>query len=143
MSSKLDYKEMVKEAELAVASIKDGELKGIAFGKILDTLLGQKGLVREPRSSTDGGPKVQRANTGVKASKAKGGPMVYIEELINDGFFKTPKTLAAIRAELGNGGHHIPVTSLSRPMMILCQRRHLRRQRTKDGTKQVFTYANW
>jgi hypothetical protein len=142
VSSKLDYKEMVKEAELAVASIKDGELKGIAFGKILDTLLGRQGTGKEP-SPSKGKPKVQRANSAGKASKAKGGPMGYIEELITDGFFKTPKTLAAIRAELGNGGHHIPVTSLSRPVMILCQRRRLRRQRTKDGTKQVFTYSNW
>jgi hypothetical protein len=37
---KPDYAEAVKEAEAAVASIKDTELKGIAFGKILDALLG-------------------------------------------------------------------------------------------------------
>jgi hypothetical protein len=41
MSSDLNYNELVKQAEAAVASIKDSELKGIAFGKILDTLLGQ------------------------------------------------------------------------------------------------------
>ena len=42
MSADLNYSEIVKQAEAAVASIKDTELKGIAFGKILDTLLGQQ-----------------------------------------------------------------------------------------------------
>jgi hypothetical protein len=71
------------------------------------------------------------------------GPKGYVEQLIDDGFFKTPRTLAAIRAELGNGGHHIPVTSLSQPMMVLCRERRLRRQKVTDGKKQVFTYSNW
>jgi hypothetical protein len=44
MSSHLDYAEAVKQAEAAVASVKDSELKGIAFGKILDALLGQQGV---------------------------------------------------------------------------------------------------
>ena len=48
MSFELDYAEMVKQAEAAVASVKDGELKGIAFGKILGALLAQKGHAKEP-----------------------------------------------------------------------------------------------
>ena len=47
MSSELDYAEMVKQAEAAVASIKDSELKGIAFGKILDALLVQRDHAKE------------------------------------------------------------------------------------------------
>ncbi len=47
MNSKPDYSEIVKQAESAVASIKDGDLKTIAFGKILDTLLGQGGNAKE------------------------------------------------------------------------------------------------
>lgn len=140
MSAKLDYTEIVKQAEAAVASVKDGELKGIAFGKILETLLG-----RQDPSKEHGPAKPQRRNQNVaaKASKKKSGPKGYVEELIDDGFFKTPKTLAAIKAELGNRGHHIPLTSLSNPMMMLCQERRLRRQKVKDGKKQVFTYSNW
>src|SRR5258706_3640248 len=115
MSSELDYAEMVKEAESAVASIKDSELKGIAFGKILDTLLGQQGQTGGRGAAK---PETKRRQEPVaKPGKKKGGPKAYVEELVDEGFFKTPKTLAAIRAELGNGGHHIPVTSLSRPMM--------------------------
>jgi hypothetical protein len=143
MSAELDYAEIVKQAEEAVASINDGELKGIAFAKILDTLLAQPGPVKHS-AVIKGNPKAKpKQDTAREAPKKKGGPKGYVEELIHDSFFKTPKTLSAIRAELGNRGHHIPVTSLSNPMMMLCQERRLRRQKATDGSKQVFTYSNW
>jgi hypothetical protein len=143
--SKPDYEEIVKQAEGAVASIKDADLKAIAFGKVLDTLLSPGGNPKPrdsgTRSNSPGGRKKRPADTA--PAKKRGGPKGYVEELIEEDFFETPKTLAAIRAELGNRGHHIPVTSLSRPMMLLCQERRLRRQKAKDGEKQVFTYSNW
>jgi hypothetical protein len=146
MTSKVDYGEIVKQAEAAVASIRDGDLKTIAFGKILDTLLGQGGNAKEQAQA----PPIRRPargkgtqGAGGKPAKRRAGPKGYLEELIDEEFFKTPKTLASIRAELGNRGHHIPLTSLSRPMMLLCQDRQLRRQKAKDGKKQVFTYSNW
>jgi hypothetical protein len=145
MTSKSSYGEIVKQAEAAVASIKDGDLKTIAFGKILDTLLAQMGNPREPEQGSSSRRAAERKGTKGTAAKPQrgGGPKGYVEELIEEDFFKTPKTLAAIRAELGNRGHHIPVTSLSRPMMLLCQERRLRRQKAKDGNKEVFTYSNW
>jgi len=141
MSSKLDYADAVKQAEAAVSSVKDTELKGIAFGKVLDALLGQESKSSGP-STIKPQARPSKKSTATRA-KVKGGPKGYVEQLIEDDFFKTPKTLAAVRAELGNGGHHIPVTSLSQPMMILCRERRLRRQKVKDGKKQVFTYSNW
>jgi hypothetical protein len=146
MTSKADYSDIVKQAEAAVASIKDGDLKTIAFGKILDTLLGQGGSPKQQdESSSNKRAAVGKQTKGMtaKAPKKRSGPKGYLEELVEEDFFKTPKTLAAIRAELGNRGHHIPVTSLSRPMMLLCQERKLRRQKAKDGKKEVFTYSNW
>ncbi len=146
MTSKPDYSEIVRQAESAVASIKDGDLKTIAFGKILDTLLGQGGNAKDQTHGPAPRRSARRKRTpsaAAKPAKRKGGPKGYLEELIDEEFFKTPKTLASIRAELGNRGHHIPVTSLSRPMMLLCQARQLRRQKAKDGKKQVFTYSNW
>jgi hypothetical protein len=140
MSVDLDYTEIVKLAEAAVVSIKDSELKGIAFGKILDTLLGQQAPAKGHVPA-----KLQRRSKKTEATpaKKKSGPKGYVEELIEDGFFKVPKTLAAIKAELSNRGHHIAMTALSGPMMALCQERRLRRQKAKDGKKQVFTYSNW
>jgi hypothetical protein len=142
MFAELDYAGIVKQAEAAVASIKDGELKGIAFAKILDTLLARPDQLNNAIAKQKPMAKQQHDLTREQPQK-RNGPKGYVEELIEDNFFKTPKTLSAIRAELGNRGHHIPVTSLSNPMMMLCQERRLRRQKAAEGKKQVFTYSNW
>jgi len=147
MTPKADYAEMVKQAEAAVASVKDGDLKGIAFGKILDALLGPgtggREQQREPSPKGGPGPTVGRKAPGAKPGRKKTGPKAYVEDLISDGFFSSPKTLTAVRAELGNRGHHVPMTSLSGPMITLCQERQLRRQKAKDGKKQIYTYSHW
>ena len=74
------------------------------------------------------------------------GPKAYVRELIEEGFFKKPKTIAEVRAELGNRGHHIAITSLSGPLQKLCQERALRRHKgTSDGNgkKTTFNYSEW
>ncbi|MGA7796121.1 MAG: hypothetical protein WCA19_24065 [Candidatus Acidiferrales bacterium] len=81
--SKPDYKEFVKQAEAAVASIKDGDLKAIAFGKILDTLLGQGGGPTEQgrvvQSNRGAGTK-RRSTTATKPAKKRSGPKGHAEE---------------------------------------------------------------
>lgn len=143
MSSEQSYADMIKEAEAAVAPVKDPELKRIAFEKILDSLLakGTSGTAAAP-------DKPQRPTRSQKSARKTperraGGPQGYIEELIDEAFFKSPKTLASVRAELGNRGHHIPMTHLSAPMQRLCQQRRLRRQKSVQGNKEVYTYSNW
>ncbi len=74
------------------------------------------------------------------------GPKGYVRELIDDGFFKKPKTIAEVKAELANRGHHIALTSLSGPLQTLCQDRLLRRHKAKLGDKAKkasFNYSEW
>jgi hypothetical protein len=75
-----------------------------------------------------------------KTPKRRAGTQGYIEELI-----AKPKTIVAVKAELGNRGHHIPLTSLSGPLQSLCKRKRLRREKTEatDGGKKAFAYSNW
>ena len=47
--------------------------------------------------------------------------------LIDDGYFKKPKDLAAVKAALAEHGHVYPVTTLSPALLRLVQRRYLRR----------------
>ena len=47
--------------------------------------------------------------------------------LIDDGLFKKPKDLAAVKAVLAERGHVYPVTTLSPALLRLVQRRYLRR----------------
>lgn len=143
---KPDYKELVAEAEAAVAAMKDPELRRAAFEKILEQLLGQHS--GSPASSPSIPKAAKRAaapRETVKSPKVQRGPSAYIGELVDDGFFNKPKTIADVKAELANRGHHVPLTSLSGPLQKLCQTRQLRRQRAKgDGNKKsIFSYSNW
>lgn len=141
MTTKADYAELVAQAEKAVAGVKDPELKRIAFQKVLDDLLGPSGSLttRQPASSRKQPAAPKKVQRG-----SRGGPQAYLDELVDEGFFKKPKTIAHVKAELENRGHHIPLTSLSGPLQTLCQRRTLRRQKLKtSGKKQTFAYSNW
>jgi hypothetical protein len=140
MTTRADYPELVAQAERAVAGVKDPELRRIAFQKILDDLLGGAAAPTAKHGApARRGPLPRGKVKGV----ARGGPQAYVEELVAEGFFKKPKTIANVRAELENRGHHIPMTSLSGPLQKLCQRRSLRRQRIKSGKKQTFAYSHW
>ena len=140
------YAILVAEAEAAVAAVKDPELRRVAFDRILATLLEAKQPAEGRRQ------KAIRAQTKAKASRvsddapsSKRGPKAYIEQLIADGFFKKQKTIAEVKAELANGGHHIAMTSLSGPLQSLTQQRKLRRQKlaARDGAKSTYAYSNW
>jgi hypothetical protein len=144
-----NYENLVKQAELAVAPVKDPELKRIAFEKILDALLEKPETHRDIETKSKKkkvrGSSASKSVGTQKAPKKRAGTASYIEELIDDQFFAKPKTIAAVKAELGNRGHHIPLTSLSGPLQFLCQRKRLRREKSQptDGGKKAFAYSNW
>ena len=50
-----------------------------------------------------------------------------IDSLIDGGFFKKPRDLAAVKASLAEMGHHYPVTTLSGAMLRKVRSRNLRR----------------
>lgn len=139
MSDPSEYGLLAAQAEKAVKSVKEPALRRIAFQKILDELLSSKSNTQtkalNKRPSSDG---------NAFRTPKRGGPNAYIRQLSNDHFFKTPKTIAQVKAELENRGHHIPLTSLSGPLQKLCQNRVLRRQKRKgEKDKVVFTYTDW
>jgi hypothetical protein len=144
-----NYEDLVKQAEQAVGPVKDPELKRIAFEKILDALLeipeAQRDTKTKSKKSRARRFSGRKSTEGQKATKKRAGTAAYIEELIDEQFFAKPKTIAAVKAELGNRGHHIPLTSLSGPLQSLCQRKRLRREKSQstDGGKKAFSYSNW
>jgi len=138
MSAKSDYASLVAQAEQAVASVKDPELKRAAFERVLEDLMAKRTGKATLSKATPAKP------ASGELAKTKTGPLAYAEELVADGFFKKPKTIAEVKAELANRGRHIAITSLSGPLQKLCQRRVLRRQKstTKDSSK-TFLYSLW
>ncbi len=132
------YSELVTQAEKAVAAVKDAELRRVAFERVLNDLLGGADDVQRPKPRAKG-KSAKDASSSPKA-KRRGGPQAYVEAMVADDFFKKPKTISEVKAELENRGHHIPLTSLSGPMQKLCHKKILRRQKP-DG--KTFSYSNW
>jgi hypothetical protein len=143
------FAELAEEAEQSVAGVKDPELRRIAYQKILEDLLGgaasgtpRARASRGQRSSPAAAPAKWKKESG--PPKKRSGPAAYLQELVAEDFFAKPKTIANVKAELEDRGHHIPLTSLSGPLQKLCQRRILRRSRAKGATsKQQYSYSNW
>jgi len=67
-----------------------------------------------------------------KISKQKATLISLIDSLIDGGFFRKPKNLAAIKIALAEMGHVYPVTTLSPTLLRLVRRRQLRRIRDKN-----------
>jgi hypothetical protein len=138
--AKNSYKDLVAQAEQAVSSVSDPSLKQIAFQKVLDDLLNSN---RETEEATAPAARAKSPAPSTRESlrgAARGGPTRYIQELIGDGFFKKPKTISQVKAELGNRGHHIAITGLSTPLMRLCKAKVLRRHKSENDT---YLYSPW
>lgn len=138
------YSDLLAQAEKSVSGVKDPELRRVAFEKILDDLLSKAG--EEKKGTASSKPREEREKPPAeRQGKLKpGGPQAYVEELIGEKFFAKPKTISEVKAELGNRGHHIPLTSLSGPLQTLCKKKALRRHKTDGkGGKKTYVYSNW
>jgi hypothetical protein len=145
MKPQKPYFELVCQAEKAAQAIKDPELRRVAFERVLDDLLSAGGATGGAEKAPLKPSKGPRTAVPAKPRKARG-PKGYVRDLVDDGFFKKPKTMAEVKAELANRGHHIAFTSLSGPLQGLCQERVLRRHKGKaggKGKKVAFNYSEW
>lgn len=144
------YAAKVAEAEEAVRSVNDPELRRVAFEKVLAHLLGDAAATAAPHRTPSTKPtasKFRRSEaSGRRPAAGKSGPKARVEELVAEGYFKQQRTIADVKTELANRGHHIPLTSLSGPLQSLTRERHLRRQKVAangKGTKATYAYSNW
>jgi hypothetical protein len=134
----LDFQEIIQSAEEAVRSVKDPALKAVAFGKIIDALVGGKPGVQATVKA-----KAHHRSSSIRATK-KAGTSGYLQELVGEDYFRTQRSLVDVKQELANRGHHVPLTSLSGPMQSLCKRRVLRREPKRiNGKKSTFVYSTW
>lgn len=132
--------ELRKQAEKAVKDMPDGEFKLKAFEVILNHLLAPGKM--QAQTSSDAGSSSKHVPAPepdtADAESAQGRILV----LKAEGFFKSPRSIGQTRSELQAHGWHYPVTTLSGELMKLVQRRRLRRQRGKEGNRQVWVYTN-
>jgi hypothetical protein len=76
---------------------------------------------------------------GVRKQKTtqKATPVNLVSSLIDGGFFRKSKDLAAIKTALEEMGHYYPVTSLSPTLLRLVRKRQLRR--LKENKRWLYT----
>lgn len=78
-----------------------------------------------------------RTSRRLTATEAKGRkrqratPTNLVGSLMDGGFFRKPKDLAAIKVALEEMGHYYPITTLSPTLLRLVRKRQLRRIRDK------------
>ena len=78
--------------------------------------------------------KRRAGNTSGKTTrKKKGGPTSFITELVDEGYFKSRRTIADIRKKLEERGHIYPATSISPVLTRLTRKKVLRRLKDKKG----------
>jgi len=83
---------------------------------------------------------VTRSDNPAKTRSSKPTPVNLICSLIDGGFFKKPKDLAAVKVALEEMGHHYPVTTLSPALLRLIRKHQLRRMR--EQKRWVYTGGN-
>jgi hypothetical protein len=78
-------------------------------------------------------PPTQKAVQSAKSreKRSKSGPQDHISALIEQGFFKKPQGLGAIKTALEERGYFYAVTSLSPVVLRLVRKRELRRIKEK------------
>jgi hypothetical protein len=91
--------------------------------------------------TTTGGKKRSRlktnSKTGDKGTAARKGTTALIQELANESWFKSKRTIGDVQKKLEEKGHIYAISSLSTPLLRLTRSRVLRRIQDKTGWTYV------
>lgn len=135
---------LIGQAEQAVASVKDPEIKKVAFQTVLQHLLGGTRGNREG-SEAPRKPGPTETKRTERSGKKKAGLMDRLGELVSDGFFEKPKAVPDVVKALAERACHVRGSDLTWQMAALVDKRTLRRKKeaTGKGGRKVWAYSNW
>ena len=138
LSEKLQ--ELISEAEVATSKITDPEIRRVAFDRVLEYLLQNNLPTDSPKKITHNEGKV----TAKKDLIAKEGTKAWLEELIEENFFKNPKSGKNILEALDERGHILKSTDITAPLALLVSEKKLRRRKMAvEGSKPQLHWYNW
>ncbi len=140
-----DFASLISEAEKAVESVKEPRLKEIAFERVLNHLLTSSVELSENKDKNLKKTNRRARTKSTKASPKTDGPLVWLRELVEEGFFKKPKSSKDIQDELDKRSHRLKATDLTMPLQIICREKLLRRDRIAkgEGDKKLLHWFNW
>lgn len=82
-------------------------------------------------------PRRRKATATSDKNEQKATPINLVSSLIDGGFFRKPKDLAAVKVAMEEMGHYYPVTTLSPVLLRMVRRRQLRR--IKEQKRWLYT----
>lgn len=97
-------------------------------------LIGRLGENEDASTAASRKPPASKVSQEKRAEKPT--PINLIGSLIDGGFFKKPKDLAAVKTALEEQGHYFPVTTLSPSLLRLVRKHQLRR--IKDSKRWLY-----
>jgi hypothetical protein len=110
------------------------------MSKNLKIIAGIEALLEELKASLGAPPSEhQKKSTDSKSSEDFSGLTGEIYNLVQEGFFKEPRTLSEIQNKLRLEGVNKPTTSLMKPLVQLIRKKILGRSKPDDG-KGTFRY---
>jgi hypothetical protein len=133
----------IREAEAAVAAVSDLALRPTAFRVVLEHLLQSGDAGDGSRLHAPAAPPTRPPAPRERPTSTRRGPQARVQELLEDGFFKTPRTLSDVRTALADRGHHPSAAHVGKALQRLCQARRLRRQRGAGKEAKSYAYTTW
>jgi hypothetical protein len=132
-----------RAAEAAVQDMADDQLKNTAFATILAHQLQQQSAPGQQVSPVP--PRVKLPAAKKSVGQRRDGTTARLLGLIEENFFRQPRSLAEIRSALAERGWHYQVEALGTPVTRLVQSKHkyLRRTQASDGGKKLWKYSNY
>ena len=139
-------------AEAVVDGIKDEDLRTsafeIAFRHFLTSNAAATKTPRAPRRRRPQRGTAAPAEDGTthrrRGRSARNGQQTLVRELIDDGYFDSPREISEVLAELRQRGHVFKHDDLGTPLRRLTQARELRRYEAKDGDGPArWKYQRW
>lgn len=92
----------------------------------------KKTSTASPKTNTE--PKTNETKRKPTRSTSSPGPFAMINQLLTDGFFKSPRTIGAIVSHCGSSkGHHYKANECSPTLLRLLRDDKLKRMKNKDG----------
>lgn len=79
------------------------------------------------------GLKKKTSSPARTAKSSRKGPQTLLQELANEGWFKSKRTIGEAQKKLEEKGHIYAMTSLSTPLLRLTRSKVLRRLKDKNG----------
>ncbi len=132
-----------RAAEAAVEDMTDPQLKNTAFATILAHQLKEDRVRLEPSAMA---PSRSKSPAAKKApGQRRDGTTARLLDLVEENFFRQPRSLAEIRNALAEKGWHYQMEALGTPVTRLVQskNKYLRRTQVAEGGKKLWKYSNY